>query len=1012
MEIYHKTWYYELLIGMLNNIKRKINRTFTSNPSAFVIVLFVLILSVSNFTPGTYLTGWDTLHPEFDLLLNLKRVFYGVWREEQGLGALAVHAHMSELPRIIFYGITSLFAPENLQRYLYFFLALLVGPLGVYFFLKELVYASASNVKKEVASFAGGLFYLLNLGTLQHFFFPFEMFAALYAFLPWLLLLAAKYLHQGFWKHLVWFAGLTILALPMAYAATLWYVYFAVLAVYCLTKVTNLRRVSLILGTTLILNSYWLLPQAYLVATSSGQVSEAKINQMFSDKAFAHDKDYATLDNAVFLKGFLFDWQKFTKGNYKDALEDWKKHADNFFVFETGLVISLIVLTGFIFSLRHRNNFGYKLLPVFILTFPFLIYGHEPLSSAVNFLRDTIPLFREGYRFPWTKFSLIVIFCFAFYFSQGVFWISGFLQSTVKKLVLAALVSLILAVWMWPAIGGNFISRQMRLTIPQEYFQLQNWFENQPQNTRLAVFPIPTFFGWEYYQWGFEGAGFAWFGMEQSVLTRDFDRWSSFNENYYWEASYALYTKNNQLFEKVLDKYQVNWLVVDENIINPPSSKALYLDELKNMLSTEKFTLEGEFGKVKVYKVGLQTPVSNYVFLANNLPSVVPETKWNNNDRGYLDNGNYLSITGDSFYYPFRSLFTNKTQEDLEFTVEDLGDSYLFRKTVPTAMSDWKLALPDLGLIELVWIDPNNMTKSQVIVPDITFNGREVLVKFPKIAGLFGYEINLVTDKASKRAKNCNTARGLVKNQIIKEEDGLAKRLIAKDANNCSAAYYLEKLPHGTGYLVGVESRNVKGKSLMFWIENSNTRKSDLETYLPDKKGWQTSYFVQPPMEKDGAGYALHFDNISIGADQTINDLRKVSIYSFPYKLLTSMYLHPKDLVLPQQEISTVETEHKTPDMYRVTLATPSTGTLVLSQAYHDGWKAYEGDFQYLAPILGREIKEHVKVNNWENGWQLPDNTTKVTILFLPQYLQFLGYFLAIGSIIALLVPSVRRRLT
>ena len=54
-----------------------------------------------NYTPGTWLTGWDTLHPEFDFWLNFKRLIFGVWRGDQGLGAVAAHSHMSELPRLL-----------------------------------------------------------------------------------------------------------------------------------------------------------------------------------------------------------------------------------------------------------------------------------------------------------------------------------------------------------------------------------------------------------------------------------------------------------------------------------------------------------------------------------------------------------------------------------------------------------------------------------------------------------------------------------------------------------------------------------------------------------------------------------------------------------------------------------------------------------------------------------------------------------------------------------------------
>ena len=148
----------------------------------FPLILFFIItaISISNYEPGTWLSGWDTLHPEFNFVLNLKRVLFGVWREEQGLGTVAIHSHIAELPRILVLWILSFVLPLSVLRYLFFFICLLVGPLGVYYLLKKFV--------RPEAAFLGGLFYLLNLGTMQNFYLPLEMFATAYAFLPWLFL--------------------------------------------------------------------------------------------------------------------------------------------------------------------------------------------------------------------------------------------------------------------------------------------------------------------------------------------------------------------------------------------------------------------------------------------------------------------------------------------------------------------------------------------------------------------------------------------------------------------------------------------------------------------------------------------------------------------------------------------------------------------------------------------------------------------------------------------------------
>ena len=51
--------------------------------------LISLILCITNYIPGTFLSGWDTLHPEFNFGLNFERTIFGVFRIEQGLGAVA-----------------------------------------------------------------------------------------------------------------------------------------------------------------------------------------------------------------------------------------------------------------------------------------------------------------------------------------------------------------------------------------------------------------------------------------------------------------------------------------------------------------------------------------------------------------------------------------------------------------------------------------------------------------------------------------------------------------------------------------------------------------------------------------------------------------------------------------------------------------------------------------------------------------------------------------------------------
>ena len=155
-----------------------------------LIAAITLWISATSYTSGTWLSGWDTLHPEFDFALNVERVINGVWREEQGLGALAGHSHMSELPRYVLLYLTSFVFPDHFLRYFYTYLCFIVGPLGIYWFVKEML-------KKPYAAFLAALFYIFNIAVFQHFSMPFEMFTTQYGLLPWLLLFALRCIKTG-----------------------------------------------------------------------------------------------------------------------------------------------------------------------------------------------------------------------------------------------------------------------------------------------------------------------------------------------------------------------------------------------------------------------------------------------------------------------------------------------------------------------------------------------------------------------------------------------------------------------------------------------------------------------------------------------------------------------------------------------------------------------------------------------------------------------------------------------
>ena len=1011
-------------------MREKLNRVLGNFP---IVVLLVasLALFVSNLDPKSWLSGWDNLHPEFDFALNIKRSFFAVWQEYQGLGLLGGMGHASDLPRQILLWLFSLFVPNQLSRDLYHFVMLFVGTVGVYFLLKDIIFERSKDFTNKTASLVGSIFYLFNLATLQMFFVPFEAYSAHFAFLPWLFWANINFIKNATRKNLIFLLVVNILSLTQAYVPTFFVVYLiSLFLIFLFYLKSNLKWIIIALLITFMINAFWLLPNLYFVATSTDVNINAKINQMATEDNLLKNKKFGSLSDTLLLKGFWFDNVEINgEGIAEYQFKDWIAYIGNPQIKIVGYTLFGIALLGMIISFVQRKKTVLVFLPPLALSFIVISNNTSVLSSLAD-LFFKIPLFSQVFRFPFTKFSLILALCLSIFYAFAYLSLASKLKKKFFQISLGIFFVILPLIFLFPVFQGKLFYNKERALIPTEYFQTFEFFKTQGHNSRIANFPQTTFWGWNFYNFNYSGSGFIWYGIEQSILDRAFDPWSNYNENYYWEISYALYSGNNELFESVLEKYQINWLMVDENIISPASAKSLYTDELEDMLSNSpKTTLAAEFGKIKIYKVNLKTPVNNYVYLLENPTNVEPTYKWNNLDMGYVENGNYISETGNwprpevrpegkletgkSVYYPFRSLFTGRSQDDLEFQVEDRGDTFVFKNTLPDEIRDYNLSLPDGDLNELPEIDLANLGEISYVKPNIFIDDGAIEVTVPKVGGFLATEINPSTDPRVQKPVNCNKfTPGSVENSVT--DDGFL-RLTSQNAQNCSVAFWLPDLPQSLSYLISVGNRNISGKSLLFWLENLNIRKADIETYLPKSQSTinnqqltiNNSYFIQPPMASDALGYTLHFDNTSIGQEESINDLGKISVYPIPYKFLTSLqFVSPNESSVLSKTIPVLSVKHPNPSVYEVnqlTINNQQLTILTLSQSFHSGWQAYEVGKNMpsiFAPVFGHNIGQHIPVNNWSNGWTLENldnkDNQKIVITFLPQYLEYLGLALLV----------------
>lgn len=739
--------YLKKIVNALSYLAKK-------HPLALTLLLITLFIALANYTPNTYLTGWDTLHPEFNYRIYWARILGGVWQEHQGLGAVAAQAHVSEIPRILILMLIDLFVVTSFVRYAYAFLMLIIGPLGVYFFVSALfkndvlgIQESNADMKpskalqtftpQTLAAFAAGLLYLLNLGTLQHFYVPLEMFLTHYGFLGWIFLYTHKYLKKGDKRSILIFGIFTFLTSSQAHTATLFYAfmlnYAFFLAVYSIQgffkkDLKPLKR-SFILGLmTIVLNLYWFLPNLYFALRNGAEIQKSKIHFLFSKEAFIQNSQFGNIKDTAIIKNFLFNWGEHTgNAQFGDLFNEWKIHLAQPGVLQIGYIVFALVVLGFIVALIKKNKYTLPIVAMLVTSIFFLFNINPPLGNLFIWMQDNIPLFEEAFRFPFTKFSITLMFTYSVFFGFFFGYFFSFINSIIRKLLarsiessfkdlstqnknntqgikvatnisklifisLTVLITSSLVYYALPMFKGGLISPSMRVNIPNRYFEMFDYFDSQNEFGRVANLPIHSFWGWAYYNWdpstklGYQGAGFLWFGIKQPLLDREFDRWNLKNENYYYEMSYAVYSKDSKLLESVLEKYQVRWLILDESVIVVGGDqRQLFFDDTKELLvSSENIKLERSFGDgLSVYKYYPKKEYSRTTIIDSYYEvNDIPEKEYF--DSLYFGLGNYIQEGEDAF--PFVGI--KNFDESLEkFAVVPTDNGVDFRSYVNIADS-------------------------------------------------------------------------------------------------------------------------------------------------------------------------------------------------------------------------------------------------------------------------------------------------------------------------------------
>lgn len=1033
-----------------------------------VLLLIEAVLVTKNFTTGTYLVGWDNLFAEFNPSLNIERAWYGVWQEYRGLGYEDGMSHLANLPLYILSWLFSFIFSTHIIRYIVMFGLHFLGGVGMYvlihtllhkkykvthsksepkyrsFILKKLYPQLVTRLSSQLPALAGATFYLLNFATIQMFYLPFEPFSFHFGFLPWLILALQQYLETHSKKWLGWLAVLSLLATPQAHVPTVFISFGIILAIFLLFSLLRnprkqLKPVILALTVLIITNAFWGLPFTFSTLKNSAIISDSKNNQMATPDIFVKNQKYGNLSNTVLLRGFSLEYVQYDHLTQKSDLmmKEWITHIESQPTKTLSWLFFGLAIVGIIAILFQRDPRLYPFVTAFIFTFS--VIGNDiPGVEIVSYvLRTYVPLFADIFRFVFTKFFILHAFSFSVLVALSLHIVS-YVPPKFFKLLLSLLVSgaFVYGVLLTakPVFDGYFFHPQLREEIPQEYFQVFEFFNQQPSDERIAILPIPWYWAWTQYNWGVIGSGFQWFGLRQPTLDLAFTPWSQLNENVHWELNQALRASDPIQLEAVIKKYHITWIIVDNNILFPNQSTDLTAKlNVESLLRTSDVVeFEKKFDNIYIYKARNRYPSQQFVSIVSGPKNVGPG--YHIIEKDLVAKNNLISVFDESQpfdeYYPFRSLFTGKSPKDLEFDVEDLGEVIVFRAQLPASVENYTLVKPPYNqnsllhyeddfntpwgrLYPSIFVDgkllhsvspDNSATEAKISLPSGKSGLLEIMI--PKTYGLLSYNSEPWND-LEQEMRSCDPYRkGEISHELFTTSRGFpALRMTSKNSSNCIHFSFLD-FPVSQSYLVTAKTVNTAGRGFFVSIFDDSSYSLLQDTYLDtaQKNTIQDYHFVIPPALKIGSGFSITFDNLSFNRDTTMNELHSLTLFQIPFEFLSELKLVPSDqqaarkspVVIPPTQVT-----HPNPVYYSVKLNTPiqlSDAHLVLWQGNYDGWisitrTSHFPFFQIATP--------KVLVNNWAMGWNLStldtSKPTTIHLFFWPHLITVLGGMLLLS---------------
>ena len=492
----------------------------------------------------------------------------------------------------------------------------------------------------------------------------------------------------------------------------------------------------------------------------------------------------------------------------------------------------------------------------------------------------------------------------------------------------------------------------MKVNIPEEYFELFKWFDKKPLG-RVATLPIHSFWGWNYYSWPASPPA-------SPASTRGVQR--DEQGGGYQGAGFTWFGIKQPILEREFDRW------------NPKNEQ--YYREMSQAVYSQN--LERLEDVTKKYDI-------TYLLIDKNI--IAPDQS-NNSSILFLDEITQMLDKSSNLQQVFSS-------EDLLVYENNIKhENVQILRNLASIGPESDSLYDDYAYYKYRdYISFSNPLQNSVFYPNRNIINNQNLIDnndFLSSAMRDQSKISIQANISENLNNDCpSDTKSKPRKDIL---EGYA-RYTSSEGSFCDHFSY-PTLPRNQGYLISITSKNIQGLPLRLCVTNYLTKRCDLYTQLSSFSAFNKDVFLLPPLS-ESVGFDINFNNFGVKGNPSINDLRSIEITPFDYERL---------LQIEEYKINKPEENE----------------VLVLSEAFDSGWRTYEVENQSfisgIFPFLGgKELKEHVLVNNWANGWIIDSEKFKVqsskfVIVFWPQYLEYLGFVILILTFAVLLVPLLKKK--